>query len=296
MGQVYRAHDLLLDRDVAIKVLNQSSMGTAGRAHMLHEAQVAARLNHPNIVSVYDAGENEGVQFIIMELVEGSSLHEKPPASIEETLEIARQISVALDHAHSHQIIHRDLKPENVLLTPDGQVKLTDFGLARSIASRITTEGSIAGSVYYLAPELALGQDYDARVDLYALGVMLYEMAVGDLPFTASDPLAIISQHLHAPIVPPRACNENIPLALDALILHLMEKRPEDRPASAKEVIQALERIQAGEGEVGAASRPSLLDRIVRGRLVGREDELAEALKIWEQARDGNAGGAADQR
>ena len=162
-----------------------------------------------------------------------------------------------------------------------------DFGLARSVASRLTAEGSIMGSVFYLAPELALGQAFDGRADLYALGVMLYEFTVGELPFIANDPLAVISQHLHAPVVPPRARDEHIPAALDALILKLMSKRAEDRPASALEVIRALESIQAGETGPADTATTSLLDSIVRGRLIGREKEMAQAMRSWDQAARG---------
>jgi serine/threonine protein kinase len=291
MGAVYRARDLLLDRDVAAKVLSAGLLGTEGRGRLLREARSAAQLNHPNIVSVYDAGEAtvprvEGpLPFVVMELVAGPSLHDCPPDTLEETLRLGAQICAALEHAHAHGIVHRDLKPENVLLAPGkakGQgttAKLNDFGLARSMVSRITTEGTIAGTVFYLAPELALGQEYDGRADLYALGVMLYELATGELPFTATDPVAVISQHLHAPPVPPRARNAALPAALDALILRLLAKRPEDRPASAAEVSEVLARLAAGETlpEVlpAEAQELSVLDRIARGRLVAREEELA---------------------
>src|SRR5512137_1986520 len=141
MGTVYRAHDTLLDRDVAVKVLNDTGLGTEGRARLLREAQAVAKLNHPNIVAVYDAGEVDATPFIVMELVAGSSLRECPPSSLDETLRIAQQLCAALDHAHTHGIVHRDLKPENVLLLPNGNIKLMDFGLARSVASRLTREG-----------------------------------------------------------------------------------------------------------------------------------------------------------
>jgi len=212
MGTVYRAHDALLEREVAVKILQSAIIRGDGQARMLREAQAAARLNHPNIVSVYDAGEWDGSPFIVMELVEGVALSPKTPRNIPEILSIAAQVCSALRHAHNHDIVHRDLKPENVLITADGQAKLMDFGLARSVAaSRLTVEGIIIGTVYYLAPEQALGQEVDGRADLYALGVMLYELTTGRLPFTADDSLAVISQHLNAPVVPPRAYNENIP-------------------------------------------------------------------------------------
>ena len=141
MGVVYRAHDTLLDRDVAVKVLSEAALDSGGRARLLHEARATARLNHPNIVSVYDAGETEGSPFVVMELVEGGSLHSHRPQSQAKIVAIARQISAALLHAHTNGIIHRDLKPENVLLAHDGSAKLSDFGLARPITSRVTNEG-----------------------------------------------------------------------------------------------------------------------------------------------------------
>jgi serine/threonine-protein kinase len=238
MGTVYRAHDTLLDRDVAVKVLNDAGLGTEGRARLLREAQAAAKLNHPNIVAVYDAGEVSGTPFIVMELVEGTSLRDRPPSTLEETLDITRQLCAALDHAHKNSVVHRDLKPENVLITPASVTKLVDFGLARTFDSRLSTEGLIVGTVSYLAPEQALGQAVDGRTDLYALGVMLYELATGRLPFTADDPIAVISQHLYAPVVPPSTHNPGILPALDMLIMRLMSKQREDRPASAEVVSQ----------------------------------------------------------
>jgi tetratricopeptide (TPR) repeat protein len=294
MGVVYRARDTLLDRDVAVKVLSDSRLGTEGRARLLHEARASAKLNHPNIVAVYDAGEyspSEGSgqpqPFIVLELAEGESLYSRRPQDLDETLSVAGQLGAALDHAHSHGIVHRDLKPENVLVTADGEAKLMDFGLARPVASRISSEGTIAGTVFYLAPEQALGGEVDGRADLYALGVMLYELTTGHLPFTADDPVAVISQHLHAPVVPPRAHDEGIPSALDALIVGLMSKQPEDRPASAREVLHALERLDQPEAEVAVLGELSLLDRIVRGRLVGRTRELDEATAYWGRAASG---------
>jgi tetratricopeptide (TPR) repeat protein len=287
MGVVYRAHDMLLERAVSVKVLNDARLAAESRAHLLHEAQAAARLDHPNIVTVHDAGESSSVPFIVMQLVDGASLHERPPRDIDEIISIAKQLCAALDHAHGHSIVHRDLKPENVLVTSDGSVKLMDFGLARSVASRLTSGGAIVGTVFYLAPELALGQDFDGRADLYALGVMLYELTTGRLPFSADDPVAVISQHLHAPVVPPRARNDRIPPALDALIVGLMSKRPEDRPASAGEVLQALEELDYAAPDIAVTGEFSVLDRIVRGRLVGRHRELAEATAFWQRAVSG---------
>ncbi|MFM8323119.1 MAG: ABC transporter substrate-binding protein, partial [Chloroflexota bacterium] len=292
MGVVYRAHDLLLDRDVAIKLLRKAGLGTEGKARLEREARAAAQLNHPNIVSIYDAGESDEQPFIIMELVEGQALNERPPENLAQALQIAAQVCAALEHAHQRGVVHRDLKPENVLVSPHGQVKLMDFGMARSMTSRLTVEGSIEGTVLYLAPEQALGQAVDRRADLYSLGVMLYELVVGELPYTSDHPLAVISQHLYAPIPSPRARREQLPPALDALIVRLMSKQPGQRPASAGEVELLLQGLLAGEGGGEQAAAESPLDRVVRGRLVGRQRELGQAIEAWNAAAAPAAGGS----
>ncbi len=265
MGVVYRAHDTLLDRDVAVKVLSEAGLGTEGRARLLHEARAAARLDHPNIVSIYDAGETDvpvtgsplgpaaaggqALPFIVMQLVTGKSLREIGPLSFPQIVEVLRQLCDALDHAHTQGIVHRDIKPENIVVAGAGErliPKLMDFGLARSRhASRLTQEGVLIGTVFYLAPEQALGQEVDGRADLYALGVVVYELATGRLPFTGDDPLTVISQHIHAPVTPPRTLNPELPLELEALILRLLSKQPGDRPASAREVLFSLTPRQA---------------------------------------------------
>ncbi len=287
MGVVYRAHDTLLDRDVAVKVLSEAGLGTEGRARLLREAQAAAKLDHPNIVAVHDVDEAEDIPFIVMQLVEGESLHSRGFASLDEIMAIASQVCAALDHAHAHGIIHRDLKPENVIITPDGLAKLMDFGLARSTASRLTSEGVLVGTVFYLAPEQALGQAIDGRADLYSFGVVLYELVAGRLPFTGDNPLAVISQHLYAPVVPPSTYNPEIPPALDALLLKLLAKDPAARFASAAEARQALESLDSGSTAVQAAVEVSPIDRIARGRLVARERELTEATAHWRRAVSG---------
>ena len=300
MGVVYRAHDTLLDRTVAVKVLSDAKLGSEGRARLLNEARAAARLNHPNIVAIHDAGEVDGIPFIVMELIEGETLDGRRLQGIDDIVEIARQLCAALDHAHLHGIVHRDLKPENVLVLRSPtrgeaaedarvKVKLMDFGLARSLTSRLTAEGAIVGTVFYLAPEQVRGGPIDGRADLYALGVMLYELATGRLPFIGDDPIAVISQHLHAPVVPPSTFNSDIPPALDALIIRLLSKLPDDRPASAADARQALELLsrQPADSPITPLSR---IDRIVRGRLVARESELARANAVWHKAVGGESG------
>jgi ABC-type oligopeptide transport system substrate-binding subunit len=287
MGVVYRAYDVLLDRQVAVKVLSEAVMDSDGRERLLREARAAARLNHPNIVSVYDAGEAGGSPFVVMELVEGGSLHTHRPQDLDRIVAIARQISAALDHAHANGVIHRDLKPENVLLARDGSAKLSDLGLARTIASRLTSTGMIVGTVFYLAPEQALGREIDGRVDLYALGVLLYELTTGQLPFVGDDALAVIFQHLHAPVVPPRARNADIPPVLDALITRLLSKDPEARPDSAAEVLRILNGSDILDKETIPAQELLVLERIERGRMVGRDRELRQARTLWNQVVSG---------
>ena len=287
MGTVYRAHDQLLDRSIAIKVMNKADFDTKGRSRLLDEARTAAKLNHPNIVSVYDAGEIDDLPFIVMELVDGTSLHDRKVESLEDILDITRQLCAALKHAHEHDIIHRDLKPENVLIKTDGVAKLSDFGLARSISSRLTSEGIIVGTVFYLAPEMAQGRGFDGRADLYALGVMLYELTTGELPFQAENAIAVISQHLNSPVVPPRAKNESIPHGLNSLILRLLSKSPEDRPASAGELLRQLRKPDLLDEDGIAPEEFSVLDRIQRGRMVGRETEHKQATALWSEVLSG---------
>ncbi len=282
MGTVYRGHDLVLQRDIAIKILNDSELES--RARLLREAQATAKLNHPNIVSVYDAGEWNGLPFIVMELAPGHSLHTHPPQSIDETISIARQICAALDHAHAQGIIHRDLKPENILFTNDGKAKLMDFGLARARgAARITTDGTLVGTVFYVSPEQAQGLEVDARSDLYSLGVMLYELLTGRLPFTGDNPMSIISQHLYAAPAPPSTLRADIPPALDAIVLRLLAKKPDERFASAHEVEVALAGMEAGIRPRTAAPRHNL--PIQLNSFIGREREMAEVKQLLRASR-----------
>jgi serine/threonine protein kinase len=252
MGEVYRAKDTWLEREVAVKVLSSDALGPDGRERLLAEAQAAARLNHPNVVSVYDVGEREGEPFIVMELVEGETLHEQAPDDLGEKLAIVLEICAALEHAHAQGIVHRDLKPENVMLAPDGMARLMDFGLAsRRVEAPDAPEGGTAGTVYYLAPEVLKGEPAGVQSDLYALGVMLYELLSGEPPFQGDDPIAVISQHLEAEPKPPSKINPEIRPALEALILRLLSKAPADRPISAASVAEVLEAVAPEEIQLG---------------------------------------------
>ncbi|MFQ5931730.1 MAG: AAA family ATPase, partial [Nitrospiraceae bacterium] len=235
----------------------------------------------------YDVGDLDEVPFIVMEYVDGRDLHRESPNDFGEVVRVARQVALALQHAHDSGVIHRDLKPENVLRQSDGTAKLVDFGIARSVASRMTSEGQIAGTGYYLAPELALGQDFDGRADLYALGVMLYELTVGSLPFDQGDALTIVSQHINAAPIPPRARNPEISPRLEALILQLLSKEQTERPSSAAAVIEALDDPDLLDPTAVTDQEMAVLGRIARGRFVGRQKELKQARTIWMQTMAG---------
>ena len=292
MGSVYRAHDLTLGRDVAVKVV-EGRLDSGWRQRLLHEARSAAALNHPHIVAVHDAGEAAGEPFVVMELVQGGSLRSHGGFSLPQVITIARQLCEALAHAHEKGIVHRDLKPENVLVG-DGEhgidVKLADLGLAfTNRDTRMTQSGVRLGTAAYMAPEQAMGALVDGRADLYALGALLYELVAGRPPFPGEDPIAVVSQHIHAPVVPAITHRPDLPPAFDALILRLLAKRPEDRFATAHEVDAALAAVSFGPPAAAPAVTPTtdsvrLLDQLARGRLVGRTAELAQLREFWSRA------------
>jgi serine/threonine protein kinase len=289
MAVVYRGRDELLERDVAVKVVGKPELTAQDRERLLHEARLAGRLNHPHIVAIYDAGQVDEIPYIVMELVEGRSAQEMKPANLDETVAVAAQLCQALAHAHQQGIVHRDLKPENILRTADGAVKLTDFGLALSVASRISRDGILVGTVYYLAPEQVQGLDLDGRTDLYALGVLLYEWTTGVLPFTADEALAVITQHLYAPVIAPRAKDPSLPAALDRLIVRLLNKSPEDRPASAGEVLEILSLPEVHQPASPGDIEIPILERIGRGRMAGREQVLLQARSLWSRVLAGGS-------
>ncbi len=297
MGVVYRAHDALLDRPVAIKAVSAAMLGEEGSHRLLREAQSSARLTHPNIVSIYDVLEDADRRLIIMEYVPGNTLRERLPMGWAQAVEIALRICDALGYAHAQGIVHRDIKPENVLITEAGGVKVMDFGLARSEGrSRMTQTGMLVGTVAYMAPEQALSGTVDARSDLYSLGCVLYEMITGRAPFMADDPVAVISMHVNVPPVSPRFHVPDLPTVLEAAVLRLLAKDPTERYQSAAELAEVLrstllplEGTEDG-GTVIAAVPPaaSLFDLMARGRLIDREPELGElkaALEAMLSAR-----------
>ncbi len=279
MGTVYEGFDQLLDRVVAVKVLTSKSLGTEGKNRLLAEARAVAKLNHPNIVSVFDAGEDQSLPYVVMEYLQGLSLHEKPPAGLDEIKQVAQQICDALGEAHIHGIVHRDLKPENVIMTEGGLAKLTDFGLARSLSSRMSRETSLTGTVFYISPEQALGKPLDGRTDLYALGVMLYEFSTGQLPFSVGDPLAVIAQHIHEAPRRPGEINADLPPVFEEIILKLLAKDPQDRFASAADLKAALQNFSSVTFGFSSTLQNHNLP-INLTRFIGRAKEIEEVKRL----------------
>lgn len=247
MALVYKAQDLLLGRNVAIKILRQQFVHDEEFIRRFRrEAQSAASLSHPNVVSIYDVGQEQDIHYIVMEYVEGQNLNEyikdKAPLQVDEAIHIATQICDALDHAHQNEIIHRDIKPHNILIGNNGRVKVTDFGIARAVtSSTITQTGSVLGSVHYFSPEHAKGITAGAKSDLYSLGIVLYQMLTARLPFLGESPISVALKHLQDEFEEPRVVNPLIPQSVENIILKSMRKNPQDRYQNAKEMMADLE-------------------------------------------------------
>src|SRR6058998_347443 len=253
MANVYLAEDEVLGRRVAIKILNDRHAGDDQFVERFRrEAKNAASLSHPNIVSIYDRGEAEGTYYIAMEYLDGRSLKElivaRGPAPIHLAVDYARQILAAIRFAHRHGIVHRDIKPHNVLVDGEGRLKVTDFGIARAGVSQMTEAGSIIGTAQYLSPEQARGAPVDQRSDLYSMGIVLYEMLTGQVPFTGESPVEIAMKHLSDPPRPPSLLRPDIPPDLDMVVLRALAKSPEDRFQTAEEMDAELGRVASGVG------------------------------------------------
>lgn len=289
MSDVYKAKCHTLNRMVAVKVLKKEFISDAGFVSKFKlEAQAAAGLSHPNIVSVYDVVDEGDLHFIVMELVEGITLKSyikmKGHLNLKESIGIAIQVAQGMEAAHGQHIIHRDIKPQNMLISKDGKVKVADFGIARAVSSQTVNASAVIGSVHYISPEQARGGYSDERSDIYSFGITLYEMVTGEVPFEGDNTITVALAHLEEPMIPPSTLNPDVTPSLERVILKCTEKRPENRYPNAGEVILDLRRALlnpddpvVGEGEIDGAlanTRPITkkeLD-IIQGRSPVRED------------------------
>jgi serine/threonine protein kinase len=250
MATVYKAYQPSVDRYVAIKVLpSQLAESREFATRFQQEARIIAKLEHPHILPVFDYGESDGVAYFVMRYMDAGTLKEKMiegrPLPLNDIDRLFTQLAEALSYAHSHGIVHRDLKPANVLIDAHGNVFLTDFGIAKLLESaspRLTQTDAIMGTPAYISPEQAQGQTVDQRSDIYSLGIILYEMVTGSVPFTAETPLAVLFKHISDPLPPPSLIKPDIPPAIEQVILKALAKDPRDRFATAAEFVKSWER------------------------------------------------------
>ena len=288
MAEVFEGRDRLLARRVAIKVLQlQFARDPSFLIRFKREAQAAASLSHPNIVGVYDTGSEDGTHFIVMEYVDGRTLKEviraEGPLYPERAAEICADVCSALVAAHARGLIHRDIKPGNVMLTPDGKVKVMDFGIARATTSEtITQTAAVVGTAQYISPEQAQGQAVDYRSDIYSLGCCLYEMLTGTVPFTGATPVAIAYRHVREDPTPPRMLNADVPAPLEAICLKAMAKLPDNRYQTAAEFQSDLERFRNGQ----PVQATPLLDAAATTQAIPRGDGGADPTAMLGGAAD----------
>jgi serine/threonine-protein kinase len=265
MADVYKAVDETLGRTVAVKVMHTRYADDPDFVQRFrHEASAAANLSHPSIVNIYDYGVEGGTYYIVMELVRGTDLKAvvKEHGALDpiKVAEYGAQVCSALTIAHGYGIIHRDIKPQNIVLTPDGTIKVMDFGIARAVDSDSTQTGSVLGTAQYVSPEQAQGRKLGPESDLYSLGVVLYELSTGTLPFEGDTPVSVALKHVNDEAVPPRSVNPQIPPALEAVIMKAMQKDPARRYRSADEMRDDLQRVIAGRA---VSAQPRVEDTTV---------------------------------
>ncbi len=295
MASVFWATDQRLDRPVAIKVMHHGLGDDRQFTERFHrEAKSAAKLNHPNVVSVFDQGMDGEVTYLVMEYVPGRTLRdimrEESPMPPYRALELLEQILVALSAAHAAHIIHRDVKPENVLITPTGEVKVADFGLARAVSAATTaTGGTLIGTVSYLAPEIVVNEGADARSDVYACGAMLYEMLTGVKPHSGESPIQVAYKHVHEDIGKPSELQPDIPLYVDALVARATVRDRDQRSTDARVMLTQVRSVQRAL-EAGLADDPELVADLLPGARITDEDgEPTEFVKRGVFAFDDSA-------
>ena len=303
MSDVYKAKDRMLNRFVAVKVLKAEFSADATFVKKFRvEAQSAAGLSHPNIVGVYDVGQENDTHYIVMELVQGITLKHyiarKGKLDIREALNIAIQVASGMGAAHANRIIHRDIKPQNIIMSRDGKVKVTDFGIAKAADSTTVTTNA-AGSVHYISPEQARGGYSDEKSDIYSLGITLYEMVTGKVPYDGETNISVALQHIQGQMVPPRQIDPSIPRSVERIILKCTQKKPDLRYGSAKELIMDLRRALAEPDgnyvKLGAAAGAAAAAEGVGDSTTVVMNE-ADLKKLRNASGNGAAGGRTSDR
>ena len=298
MADVYKAKDHKLNRYVAVKVLKPEFREDRTFIRKFKsEAQAAAGLTHPNIVNVFDVGEDEGVYYIVMELIEGITLKEyiskKGKLSVKEATSIAIQVSMGLEAAHSHKIVHRDVKPQNIIISTDGKVKVTDFGIARAASSN-TISSNVMGSVHYSSPEQVRGGYSDEKSDIYSLGITIYEMVTGRLPFDGDTTVSIAIKHLQEEMIPPSTYAPDLPHSLEQIIYKCTQKSVDRRYNNMEEVIADLKRslidpngdfVTLSQVESGAATRVISDEELGEIKQTSAKKQLEDALETEKEIR-----------
>lgn len=304
MAVVYKAIDHRLNRLVAVKILKDDYLNDAEFRRRFHgESQAVAMMSHPNIVSVYDVSKNDGLDYIVMELIDGITLKQymdqRSPLSWRETLHFAMQIAKALEHAHSRSIVHRDIKPHNVMILKDGSVKVADFGIARVASAQNTLTKEALGSVHYISPEQARGARVDNRSDIYSLGVVMYEMLTGRPPYDGETPVSVAIQHINGTPLSPSLLNSDIPTGLEQITMHAMCSDLNIRYSSVSDMLKDMEEFrknptirftflpkgsvstQSGNPRIQPANQPNPARQKELEREYERQDREERRRRLW---------------
>lgn len=277
MAIVYKAKDRLLKRFIAVKILKPEFVQDIKFVENFRkESHAAASLSHPNIVSIYDVGQEGNINYIVMELVSGKTLNElikeETPMDYRKAADIAKQVAAGLSAAHKKGIVHRDVKPHNILMTEDGIAKITDFGIAKAVTNTTIVDSgkdNVMGSVHYFSPEQAKGANVDEKSDIYSLGIVLYEMLTGKVPFDGDNPVTIALMQINEPVTPPSVFNHNVPPGLERIVMKAVEKQPKNRFDSADEMIDALDKME-------------VVNRVVGDSIYDGAEELNEAYDNYD--------------
>src|ERR1700754_1692237 len=285
MSSVYQAFDPTLERWVAIKLMHRDISSDPDQLERFRrEARAVAQLNHPHVVTVIDAGEDDGAPFIVFEYVEGETLKDRIKRQgrvpVSEAVAYAVEIGRALECAHDHRLVHRDVKPQNVLIDPDGRAKVTDFGIARSLEQKgMTATGRGLGTTDYVSPEQAMGEDVDERSDVYSLGIVLYEMLTGDVPFSAETQVGVAMKHVNEPMPDVQTRRPEVSAAVASVIDRSTTKDPRDRYSSVAEMVRDLEQtleVEAARRGGTSGEATSVLDSVpTHRRRLGRKRRIS---------------------